>query len=73
MELDKPYEELPAGWMAEKFEELPADRIAREDRGGFGGSAEWLEGQGLWRRFMRSCPLAGWQREVKMGLKASGE
>ena len=43
MELDKAYEELPAGWMAEElgevYEELPADQIAREDGGGFGGSA----------------------------------
>ena len=77
MELDKPYEELPAGWMAEElgevYEELPADQIAREDGVGFGGSAGWLEDQGLWRRFMRSCPLAGGQREGKMGPKASGE
>ena len=76
MELDKPYEELPAGWMAEElgevYEELPADQIAREDGGGFRGSAWWLKDQGLWR-FMRSCPTAGWQRGGKMGLKASGE
>ena len=41
--MDKAYEELPAGWMAEElgevYEELPADQIAREDGGGFGGSA----------------------------------
>ena len=75
--MDKAYEELPAGWMAEElgevYEEPPADQIVREDGGGFGGYAWWLEDQGLWRRFMRSCPLAGWQREGKMGLKASGE
>ena len=63
---------LLAGWLRSLRSCLLTGLQGRME-GDSEGSAEWLEGQGLWRRFMRSCPLAGWQREVKMGLKASGE
>jgi len=58
-------EELPAGWKAMK------------SGGGFRGAACWLEGHGGWRRFLRSCRLAGrpWRveeisEELPAGWKA---